>query len=401
MFDNFKSALLSIWSNKLRSLLTLLGVVIGVSSVVILIALGQGLKSDVSGLIQGFGTNVVTIVGGKIDTKGGAGANPADFISGNVLTMQDRDSIAKVTSVDQVAVASLASGVVKYKGLQANPTLLGATPNILQAFNLLTVGSGSMFASTSGKEIVLGYSSKATLFGDEDAIGKTVTISDVPYTVVAVLNKPKGGSALGGEFDAISYIPFDEATVMNKNEVKIYRIFAKVSDSVTDIKPVKDAITSAILSNHKGVDNFSVLTQDDILGLFSQFLTLTTAMVSGIAAISLLVGGIGIMNIMLVTVTERTREIGLRKALGATQGAILLQFLVEAVVVTLVGGMIGLGIAFAAGKAISHYSPLHPAFSLQVILVTVGISVLIGVVFGIWPAWRASVKDPIEALRYE
>ena len=400
MFENIRAAFASIWSNKLRSLLTLLGVVIGVSSVTILVALGQGLKNDVSGLIQGFGTNVAVVVAGKIDTKGNAGTNPANFVSGDILTLADVAAIQKVPDVAHVAPVSLVPGNLKTADQNISAIVFGTTPNFLDSLQLLSLGGGRMFSDNDTKVIVLGNQTKQQLFGDGEALGKTVNLGSEDLTVVGVLAKPAKTTALSSEYDAVSIIPFDEAKVLNKGQTKIARIIVKASDSA-DMKKVKSALHQALLTGHAGEEDFTVLTQDDILSLFDQFLNLATAMVSAIAGISLVVGGIGIMNIMLVTVTERTREIGLRKAVGATRGAILLQFLTEAIVVTLVGGLIGLGVAFAVAQVIALKTPLKPEFSLTVIELTVAISVVIGSIFGLWPALRAAKKDPIEALRYE
>lgn len=401
MGDNVKSAFSSIWGNKVRSLLTLLGVIIGVSSVTILIALGQGLKNDVSSLIGSFGTNVVTVIPGKIDTsKGQTQPNPADLVNGDILTPQDLASVRAVPGVSQVTPMGLASGGVSYNGIQTNPTLAGVEPNVLQAFQIFTLAQGRMFTDADGKVLVLNAAGKDALFPNSDPIGKTVQVSGQEFTVIGLLSKPKNASIASSEFDSIAFIPFVQATALNKGQTKINRIIVKATDSA-DVKKVKADIQEALKVDHGGKEDFTALSQDDLLGLVGQVINLVTSMVSAIAAISLAVGGIGIMNIMLVTVTERTREIGLRKALGATQGAILVQFLTEAIVVTLLGGLIGLGIAYGLGRLVAAKTPLSPVFSWQVLVATVGISIVIGVVFGLWPAMRASRKDPIEALRYE
>lgn len=403
MFENIGSAFSSIWSNKVRSLLTLLGVVIGVTSVTILVALGEGLKKDVSALIQGLGTNVIAVISGKVDAEGGpgAGANPANFISGDILTLKDVESIDGISGVAQVVPMSILSGNLKYEDKTAYPTLFGTYPNFLETMEIVKLEKGRMFSSrdeTGG--IVLSNANKKVLFGNDEALGKKIKLGQKELEVIGVLGKAKSSSLLSSEYDNLSLVSFAEAKIINKDQVKVSRIVAKAKTD-TDVKVVKKQIEEVMLRNHNGEEDFTVLTQDEMLGLFDQFLSLATAMVSAIAAISLVVGGIGIMNIMLVTVTERTREIGLRKAVGATRGAILVQFLTEAVVITLVGGLIGLGIAFLVAKIVELKTPLKPAFSLEVLALTAGISLIIGAVFGLWPALRAAKKDPIEALRYE
>lgn len=403
ILENIKSAFRSIWQNKIQSMLAILGVVIGVSSVITLIALGQGLKNDVSGLIQGFGTNVIITVSGKINQFGGsfAGSNPASFISGDILTLDDVAKISALPGIQAATPLSLVSGSVKYKDKVSTPTLSGTYPNVLQAFEVLRVGSGTMFAKKdAGNVIVLGSQAQTDLFGPENAVGKKVTVGTRELEVIGTLAKSKTSSLFGSQFDMISMIPFDTATELNKNQVKILRIVSKAA-STTDVGTIKKTIHDTLLANHHGEEDFSVLTQDDLLGLFTKFLNVATTMVSAIAAISLLVGGIGIMNIMLVTVTERTREIGLRKALGATKLAILIQFMTESLVITWFGGLLGLVISFAIDDIIQSKTSLHPEISAQIILLAVGMSAIIGTIFGLWPALRAAAKDPIEALRYE
>jgi len=405
MKDYVLSAFLAIWSNKARSLLTVLGVVIGVASVTTLVSLGQGLKNDVSNLIRGFGTNVVVAVPGKIDPKSGQfSQNPANFIATDILTLKDWQDISALPEIEESSPLGLVSGNIKVGDKVASPTIFGAFPNVLRAFGILQVEKGSVFETkASGNVIVLGGNVANALFGDENPVGKKVTLGKEEFTVVGAFKQSKSTGVSGvftSELDNISMIPFDTATKLNKDQVKIVRIVSKAKDDA-DVVKTKDKIHQLLLENHAGEENFTVLTQDDILGLFNQFLNLATTLVSAIAAISLVVGGIGIMNIMLVVVTERTREIGLRKAVGATRRAILIQFLTEAVIITFVGGLLGLAISFLAGAVVAAKTELTPAITLNVILIAAGISAAVGITFGLWPALRAARKDPIEALRYE
>lgn len=401
MMDNFLSALNAIWSNKVRSSLTLLGVVIGVSSVTILVSLGQGLKNDVAGLIRGFGTNVVIIVPGQVDPESGPAAqNPFNLINFEVLTTKDANTIADMPAIASSSPMSPVSGTVAYGKRQATPAILGGNSQIATAFEILKIDEGRMFRNDEGKVAVMGTVPRDALFGKKSSVGRKIMIAGEEFTVVGQFGKSKSAGVIGSELDSLALIPFKTATVMNKDTVKIIRIVAKVRTG-ENVDRAKEKIKAVLLANHKGQRDFTVLTQDQILGLFDRFLTLATSMVSAIAAISLIVGGIGIMNIMFVSVTERTREIGIRKAVGATKGAILVQFLIEAVIVTLVGGVIGLAVAFGVGFAVAANTDLTPAISLDIIVLAVGISSAVGLVFGIWPALNAARKDPIDALRYE
>lgn len=403
MLNAIKTALSSIWANKARSFLNVLGVVIGVSSVTILIALGEGLKVDVSKTIQGFGTNVIMITSGKLDTKNpnGAGSNPANFISGDILTIKDVESIQALDQINSVAPGSLVAGTMQYGDKTATPTMFGSYPSIMQALEILKINKGEMFTrNDQGNVVVIGPATTKQLFGEEDPIGKKVKMGKEELTVIGTFAESTASSTFGSEIDSIAIIPFDTAAKFNQGQKKVFRVYATAKDSA-DVSAVKKQIEDILKANHNGVEDFTVLTQDDMLGLFNTFLNLATTMVSAIAAISLVVGGIGIMNIMLVTVTERTREIGLRKAVGATKSAILFQFLVEAVIVTFVGALLGLALAFIAGIIVTAKTELTPSITPSIILLSVGISVIVGVIFGLWPAIRAAQKDPIEALRYE
>ncbi len=403
IFENIRSAFSSIWQNKVQSVLAILGVVIGVSAVITLVALGQGLKNDVSSIIRGFGTNILFVASGKIDVDGGniGSTNPASFIANDILTMNDYETIRSNLSVEAVSPITLVSSTVKYGSKESVTTIYGAYPSLLQVQELMRLKSGQFFDSaSSGDVIVLGSQTAIDLFGDKDPIGQFVDVGDTKLKVIGVMDALTNKSVFSSEFRNITSIPFDTATKFNKGTAKIFRFIVKAKADA-DVINTKNELTKSIIHNHNGTEDFTVLTQDDLLGLIGQILDLVSTFASAIAAISLLVGGIGIMNIMLVTVTERTREIGLRKALGATKIAILAQFVVESSVITLFGGFLGLIISYIVTGLVEQKTTLTPEISASTVFLAIGMSAGIGILFGLWPAARAALKDPIEALRYE
>ena len=404
-FGYLKIAFKSIRRNKTRSFLTMLGVIIGVASVTALIALGQGLQNDVSSLIRGLGTNVLVVIGGKMDlsnTQSTQQVNPANMVSADILTLEDVKTLEETEGVELVSPITLVAGAsLKYEDKDSTPMIMGAYPNIFETFQVLEIDRGEMFQSNDRDNvIVIGPGVKEFFFGEYgDAIGKKLTLNEEEFEIIATVATSKTTSLFASDFDYTAAIPYDTATNFNGGE-DVFRIMVKARDDV-DVMAIKESITEKIKENHGGEDNFTVFTQEDLLDMMGQFLGMATALVTAIAAISLVVGGIGIMNIMLVSVTERTKEIGLRKAMGATKLDILVQFLVEAIVVTLIGGLIGLGLAFVAGMIVATKTPLQADITPTIILIALGISVTIGVAFGIWPAASAARKDPIEAIRHE
>lgn len=404
IWENLKQAFQSLRGAKTRAFLTMLGIIIGVSSVSSIMAISEGIRSSVTNQVAEFGTNILQVSPGA-GADGGEQASGGDIFASlgtSTLTEKDVETIEQVEGIEAAAPFMLVSGVIEAEGKKAKGTFLFATTPQIEKVIDFKLAQGSFFASGTAKAAVIGGDVAEQLFGSEPAVGKNVSIRRDAYRVVGVLEKPKQEGFLGGGpgMGTIVMIPLEAGKSYSGGAANIIEIDAKVA-SADQVKEVEQRVDDALLKNHGGQKDFSVLTPEDQLKLFDNILTALTGGVAAIAAISLLVGGVGIMNIMLVSVTERTREIGIRKALGATRSTILLQFLIESVVISLLGGAIGIAAAFGLGQIAESTVKISPVFTLQIFLIVAGISVGSGIIFGLMPAIKASRKRPIEALRYE
>ncbi len=399
-------ALKAIYVNKGRALLTMLGVIIGVASVVLLTAIGNGLQSYISDQFESLGSNNVIIAPGTVFKKNADGSrtfgsrdSQASSISNNKLKMSDVSDIRKLREyVSYVSYANSEADKAHFQSKEKDVTIIGTTEEYIKIYNTkFTAGRFFDKAESQGGErvIVLGAKVATELFDKSDPIGKRIKIGTQLYTVVGAVES-RGGSFGGPSFDDYVYMPYKTLSQIYDTE-KVLQIFAKTKD--------KESIPGAIKAIEKQLgkrlneDEFSVFDQTEILKTINGILSMLTLGLGGIAAISLLVGGIGIMNIMLVSVTERTREIGLRKALGATPNQILWQFLIEAALLSVLGGLIGLAIAYLGALAIQSVFPAK--VTMDAVMLSFGVSTAVGLVFGAAPANRAARLSPIEALRYE
>lgn len=396
-----KIAIQAIFTNKSRSLLTMLGVIIGVGAVILLIAIGNGLQVYITGQFDSLGANTITIVPGEVfSSSGGFGSRESQVsaFANNKLKYSDVRDIAKVAGVKEVAPVVLGSSKVTYQNISKTRSIVGTLTSYSSIRNTKTE-KGEFFrdADNDGNRrvVVLGWNVANELFGETDPIGKTIRVNGQAFKVQGVAEK-KGGGFGGPQFDDYLFIPYS-TYVDIFGDTKVSQIIVQARDK--DI--VQDTISSVkkLLLKRLKADEFSVFETTEILKVINQILGVLTLGLGGIAAISLVVGGIGIMNIMLVSVTERTREIGLRKALGATPNIILLQFLIESSMLSIFGGMIGVALAWILALIINNFFPAVVTFSA--IALAFGVSAGIGIVFGVAPARRASRLSPIEALRYE
>jgi putative ABC transport system permease protein len=401
LLETLKLAIITLRANKLRSLLTMLGIIIGVTSVILLISIGSGLKSYITSQLQGLGSNSLFVIPGNLEMKpggGGGGGTPGAGMAASKFTLSHlRELSQQGTTLQAVMGYSENNGTISYGGKSETLQVAGVSYEYPQVRNQYPI-QGTFFNASqqeAGKKVaVLGKTVADKLFGDEDPTGKKVTLSDNKFTILGVLEK-KG--AFGSvDMDNQVFIPFTTALATFEMD-KVQSIWIQAKDS-NQINEAKAEIEKILLRTLKE-DDFSVLDTASVLSVVSQVLGVLTIALAGIAAISLIVGGIGIMNIMLVSVTERTREIGLRKAVGATPKIILTQFLIESTVLSVGGGIIGIILGGVGALVLKNFIPTSVSFGS--ILLAFSVSVIIGIVFGVLPAGRAARLNPIQALRYE
>lgn len=398
----FKLAIKAIITNKSRSFLTMLGVIIGVSSVVLLTAIGTGLQAYVTEQFESLGSNNILIFPGEVFNEQGGFDQEAqqNAIANNKLKITDVDEIARLREyIDAVVPMNSQSDTVSFQKESDTYSIIGTSYEYKQALGY-DLAKGRWFNKvedqSSARVAVLGHTVAEEIFGQVDPIGKKIHIGAQTFEVVGQVDEIGGFGGGGPSFDKYVYIPIETAFKVYDTEMVIEIIAqAKNKDQIPEaIKAIEQ-----VMRKRLDEDEFSVFDQSDILKTINQILSVLTMGLGGIAAISLLVGGIGIMNIMLVSVTERTSEIGLRKALGATPRQILLQFLVEAALLSVLGGLIGLGLAYLGSLAIQPYFPAK--VTLGAVLLAFGVSTAVGLIFGAAPARNAAKLSPIEALRYE
>ncbi len=401
LLEIFRTALESLLVNKLRTLLTMLGVVIGVGSVVALLAIGAGVGNSITSRIQSNGTNLLTI---QPDNRSSSSAR---------LTVSDVEALSdqsRVPQVKMVVPSVTGQGRIVAGTNSQSASINGTVPANFEARSL-TLTDGELFTAEDGEArrrvAVLGSTIAAELFPQGDWLGQTILVANVPFKVTGVLSAT--GAGFGASSDDTVFVPLAVA------QEKLFPMRAGGLHGISSITAVlydaneataaQAAITTVLREQHKledtQADDFRIFNQAQLADTLNSVSATLTAFLGAIGAISLIVGGIGIMNIMLVSVTERTREIGVRKAIGARRGSIRLQFLIEALTVTVLAGLIGIGVGIGISSLVGSVSSFAPQVSATTILIAFAVSVFIGVVFGLYPAWRASLLSPVEALRYE
>jgi len=400
--ESFLMAWASLIANKMRSILTMLGIIIGVAAVIALVSIGNGVKQDIQNSISSLGSNLLMVMPGAPRTPG---VRPSQG-SMKSLKVSDYQAISKLDGVKAASPYTANSYVSIYQSKNWTTTVSGVSSNF-QDVNNWTMAEGRFISSKNVENrervAVVGQTVVKNLFAGEDPVGKEIRVKNIPFRVIGVLNS-KGNGTMGNDQDDVIFIPY--TTAMERVEgVDYLRMVYVVASDDNGIDRLQSDIENLLRVRHgikdTNLDDFNIQNMKSIMETMEQTTGTLTLFLGAVAAISLVVGGIGIMNIMLVSVTERTREIGIRKALGATYFVIVTQFLIEAVVISLMGGLIGIALGIGASKLIGLASGMSTVISVPTIILSFAFSMAIGLVFGIYPARKAAKLNPIDALHYE
>lgn len=400
MREQFRIATQNLRANRARTLLTTLGIVIGVASITLVLSLGEGIRQAVGQQVERLDGNIIIVKPGNNEGKSIGTYNPYNTAMTTTLTERDLKTVKALDNIKEIAPVMILNGTIRDdNGSNMSVPILATSEALVSALDLKIRSGQFIDSQTSRDTVVIGQQLAIDLFGTDEAMGQSLLVKGRPHTVIGVVKNTNTPINLSGiNLDHAAYVSLDDGKSFNQGIAQIQQLTIQVND-MNKLDETAKAIDSALLKNHAGEQDYAVLAGKNIASYSHDFfssLILITAIVSGV---TLVVSGIGVMNIMLVGVTERTREIGIRKALGATDRHIMGQFLVEALIICIVGGIIGIAIAYALAFIIASQLYFQPSISPVIIATGFGLALSVGVIFGMYPALKAANKDPIDALR--
>ena len=398
--DQFRIALQNLRANRARTFLTVLGIVIGVASITLVLALGEGIRNSVGKQVEHLDENIIIVKPGRSDVTTLSSYNPYNTSMTTSLTERDYGSVSETNNVKMTAPLMLLSGSIKNVGSSSADAPIVATSESLVPILDLKVHSGQFIDEITAREtVVLGQNLAIKLFGTDEAMGQSVLVKGRQHTVIGVvknLNTPV--NLTGIDLDNAAYVSLDDGKSFNQGIAQIQQLLVQVNDT-SKLHSTASSIDKTLLKNHQDERDFSVLAGQDIATHSNRFFGVIIALTAIVSVITLIVSGIGVMNIMLVGVTERTREIGIRKALGATDRHIMGQYLIESLLICITGGIVGILLAYLVAFVISSQLSFHPSLSYEIVGTGFSLALVVGIVFGLYPALKAANKDPIDALR--
>lgn len=399
MREQFRIAKQNLRGNRMRTMLTTLGVVIGVASITLVLALGQGVREAIGGQVGHLGNNIVLVKPGQRNLKGMNAYNPYTTAVTTSLTENDYQKTKALSQVKDVAPLMMLAGSLKGDDVTINAPIIATSSALPQVLGL-TLRSGQFLdEQTDHNAVVLGQQLALDLFGTDQAMGQTLVMKGRTHMVVGIVKNTNTPINLAGvNLDHAAYVSLDDGRDFNQGVVQIQQLAITAKDT-SKLKDTVAAVDSVILKNHHDEHDFTTLAGGDIASYSNDFFATIIAITAIVSIVTLIVSGIGVMNILLVGVTERTREIGIRKALGATDQHILGQFLIESLIMCVTGGVIGLIVAYALAFLVGSQLYFSPSLNPFIPLIGFGLALVVGVVFGLFPALKAARKDPIEALR--